>query len=62
MATAEAADLNRLHFLLARGEELRLARERSEAQLITDLATAADAYPSQVTRVARAWTKRLRAA
>lgn len=62
MATPEAADLNRLHFLLARGEELQMARERSEAQLIADWAAAADAYPSQVTRVARAWTKRLRAA
>ncbi len=60
--TAQAADLNRLHFLLARGRELAWARTKTEAELLADLAAAADAYPSRVARVARAWTKRLKVA
>ncbi len=57
-----ALDLNRLHFLFARAAELEFTRERTETELIADLADAAERLPPRVTRTLRAWTARLRAA
>jgi hypothetical protein len=60
--TSESYDLNRFHFLLARGRELEFARSRAEPELIRDLLSAIDAFPPPATRVLRTWAVRLRAA
>jgi hypothetical protein len=62
LPTQAALDLNRLHFLLARAQELELARERSETELIADLLAVIARYPPATTRTLRAWTARLRSA
>lgn len=60
--TQEALDLNRFHYLLARGAELEFVRARPEGQLIADLLAAADPYPPSESSALRRWAKRLRAA
>lgn len=60
--TPAALDLNRFHYLLARGRELEFARARPEPQLIADLLEAIDQFPPTATRVLRAWAVRLRSA
>ncbi len=60
--TQEALDLNRFHYLLARGAELEFARARPEGQLIGDLLAAADPYPPSASSTLRRWAERLGAA
>lgn len=60
--TREALDLNRFHYLLARGAELEFARARPEAQLIGDFLRAADPYPPRASAALRRWAERLGAA
>ena len=60
--TQQALDLNRFHYLLARGAELEFVRARPEGQLITDLLSAADPYPASASSALRRWAERLGAA
>lgn len=60
--TQEALDLNRFHYLLARGAELEFARARPEGRLIADLLAAADPYPLSASSALRRWAERLGAA
>jgi hypothetical protein len=60
--TPEALDLNRMHYLFARGRELEFVRPRPETQLITDLLRAVDEFPPASTRVMRSWASRLNSA
>ena len=60
--TSAALDLNRMHYLFARGRELDFARLRPESQLIADLLRAVDEFPPAATRVVRSWAGRLNSA
>jgi hypothetical protein len=58
----QALDLNRFHYLLARTDELDLARSMSEPALIAEFLNAAEAYPANAARTVRTWVERLRSA
>jgi hypothetical protein len=62
LPTQEALGLNRFHYLLARGDELALARSMSEPSLIAEFLDAAEGYPANASRTVRSWVSRLRTA
>lgn len=62
LPTQEALALNRFHYLLARSDELELARSMSEPALIAELLEAAEPYPPTASRTVRSWASRLMSA
>jgi hypothetical protein len=62
LPTQEALALNRFHYLLARSDEMDLARSMSEPALIAEFLTAAESFPATTARTVRAWVSRLRSA